>query len=92
MKENKKKCSIPADESRSFTEIFETFEKKKLYMRKILDYCVTGRPWALVNEDDESRNNRKSVFRNHIPIPIPKNIKTSIVDAMRLVRMVCLVY
>ena len=57
---------------------------------------MTSRPWAIVNEDEKNRNNSKHLFRNHLqnlsPIPkthkVPDNISTSIVDAMRAVRMI----
>ena len=57
---------------------------------------MTSKPWAIVNEDEKSRNNRKSAFRNAIlllpAIPksskVPDSISISIVDAMRIVRMV----
>ena len=49
---------------------------------------------ALVNEDDKSHQNRKSLFRNHLqgmcPVPktttLPDPIMATIVDAMRFMR------
>ena len=62
----KKKHSIPEDEGQSFTEILATFDQKKLNLRKIMDYCVTSKPWSIVNEYEKSRGNNKSLFRNYI--------------------------
>ena len=50
----------------------------------------------IVNEEEKSRNSNKHLFRNHLqncsPVPkthkTPGNIMTSIVDAMRVVRMI----
>ena len=71
-------------------------DEKKLDLRKIMDCYVTSKPWAIVNEDKKSCNNNKYLFQNHLqnlsPIPkthkVPDNISTSIVDAMRAIRMV----
>ena len=92
----KKKHSIPEDEVQSLTNIFAMYDKKKLDLRKIIDYCVTSKPWAIVSEDEKSRNNNKHLFRNYLqnlsPIPktqkVPDNISTLIVDAMRAIRMI----
>ena len=95
-KKTTKKYSIPENEDQSFTEIFAMYDKQKLDLRKMMDYYVTSRPYAIVNEDEKSRNNNKHLFRNHLqnlsPIPethnVPDNISTSIVDAMRAIRMI----
>ena len=95
-KTTKKKHSIPEDEGQSLTDIFAMFDMKTLDLCKIMDYCVTSKPWAIVNEDEKSHNNNKHVFRNHLQnlFPIPKrhkvldNISTSIVDAVRAIRMI----
>ena len=92
----KKKHSIPEDEVQSLTNIFAMYDKKKLDLCKIIDYCVTSKPWAIVSEDEKSRNNNKHLFRNYLqnlsPIPktqkVPDNISTLIVDAMRAIRMI----
>ena len=84
------------DEGQSFTEVLASFDQKKLNLRKIVEYCVTSRPWMIVNEEEKSRNSNKHLFRNHLqnwsPVPkthkTPENITTSIVDAMRVVRMI----
>ena len=57
---------------------------------------MASKPWAVVNKDEKSRKNNKHLFQNHLqnlsPIPkthkIPDNISTSIVDAMRAIRMI----
>ena len=90
----KKKSSIPENESQSFADILLKYDMGKLDLRNILNYCVTTRSWALVNEDDKSRESRKSLFRNHLQgmCPMPKTtthpdpIKATIIDAMRFVR------
>ena len=95
-KKQKKNPSIPEDEGQSFCEILATFDQKKLNLRKIVEYCVTSRPWMIVNENEESRASQKHLLRNNLqnmcPIPKsshkPENISTSIVDAMRVVNMI----
>ena len=95
-KTTKKKHSIPEDEGQSFTDIFAMFDERKLDLCKIMDYCVTSKLWAIVNKDEKSRNSNKRLFENHLQnlSPIPKthkiqdNISTSIVDAMRAIRMI----
>ena len=39
-----KKYSIPEDEGQSFTGTFGMYDKKKLDLDKIMDYCVTIKP------------------------------------------------
>ena len=72
------------------------FDKKKLDLCKIMDCGMTSKPWAFINEDEKSCNNNKHLFRNHLqnfsPIPktykVPDIISTSIIYAMRAVRMI----
>ena len=93
-KNSKKKSYIPEDESQSFADILVKYDNGKLDLRKILKYCVTTRTWAVVNEDDESRQSRKSLFRNQLQgmrsMPktrtSPDPIKETIVDVMKFVR------
>ena len=93
-KTSKKKSSIPEDESQSFADILLKYDNEKPDLRNILNYCVTTQPWALVNEDDKTRQSRKFLFRNHLQgmCPVSKTttppdpIKATIVDAMRFVR------
>ena len=67
---------------------------EKLDLRNLLNYCVTTRPRALVNEEDKSRQSWKSLFINHHQgmCTMPKTttppdpIKATIIDAMRFVR------
>ena len=57
---------------------------------------VTSKPWSIVNENDKTRSNAKSLFRNLLqlssPTPptniLPENIGVSVVDAMRVVKMI----
>ena len=65
-KTTKKKHSIPDDEGQSFTVIFAIYDGKKLDLRKIMDYCVISKSWAIVNEDEKSHNNNKHLLRNHL--------------------------
>ena len=93
-KNSKKKSYIPEDESQSFADILLKYDNGKLDLRKILKYCITTGPWAVVNEDDKSRQSRKSLFRNQFQgmCPVPKTrtspdpIKEAMVDAMKFVR------
>ena len=91
-----KKRTIADNENQSLTEILVMYDEKKLNLKYFMNWCLFDRPWMFIKEDETSRENRKSVFRNHIqsmsPIEptsdIPPNIKTVIVDAMRIVQMV----
>ena len=94
-KTTKKKHSIPT-QGQSFTDIFAIYDEKKLDLRKIMDYCVTSKPWAMVNEGEKNRNNNKHLFRNHLQSlsairkthKVPDNISTSIVDAVCAIIMI----
>ena len=95
-KTTKKKHFIPESEDQSFADFFAMYDKKKLDFRKIMDSCMTSKPWAIVNEDEMSHINNKHLFRNHLqnlsPIPkthkVPDNTSTSRVDAMHAIRMI----
>ena len=94
-KKSENKQSIPEDEGQSFTEVLATFDQRKLDLRSIMDYCVTSKPWAIVNENEKSRESNKYLLRNYLQniCPVPKkytlpDTSASIVDAMRVVRMI----
>ena len=88
--------TIPLDESKSFGEILSRFEGKKLKLRMIMDWPVNSKPYAIAAEDGKVRSNSKSLFRNYLqclcqvkPSSDPSTaIQTSIVDAMRVARMI----
>ena len=93
----KKKHSIPEDEGQSSTKFLAIFDQKKLNLRKIIDYCVTSKPWSVANEYERSRGNNKSLFRNYLQSESaasklqksPYNISSSIVvDTSRVVRLI----
>ena len=77
--------------TQSFTDILLKYDNEKLDLNDILNYCVTARPWVLVNEDYKIRQSRKSLLRNHLQglclvqktATPPDPIKASIEDAMR---------
>ena len=60
-KTTKKKHSIPEDKGQSFTDIFAMYDEKKLDLRKIMDYCVTSKPWA----SSMPGNNLDVIFDNY---------------------------
>ena len=90
----KEKSSIPEDESQSFEDILLKYDNEELDLRNILNYCVTTRPWAVVNQDNKGCQSQIFLFRNHLQgiCPMlkvttpPDPIKATIVDAMRFVR------
>ena len=57
---------------------------------------VTEKPWSIVNENDKARSTAKSIFCNllqqnstvHPSNNVPADIEVSIVDAVRVVKMV----
>ena len=101
-KENntKKKRSIPEDEDQSFVDMLSIFDSKCLDLRKIIEWPVTGKPWSISKEENKSKTNQKSLFRNHLELlpPIPptmtltQGIHVSVVDAMRVVRLISVSY
>ena len=60
-KTTKKKHSILEDKGQSFTDIFTAYDDKKLDLRKIMDYCVTSKPWA----SSMPGNNLDVIFDNY---------------------------
>ena len=94
-KKSENKQSIPEDEGQSFTEVLASFDQRKLDLRRIMDYCVTSKPWSIVNENEKSRESNKYLLWNYLQniCPVPKkyslpDASASIVDAMRVVRMI----
>ena len=93
--EKKAPVTIPLDENKSFSEILSRFEGKKLNLRMIMDWSVTNKPYA-VAADGRVRSNSKTVFRNYLQCLCQVKsssdpstaFQTSIVDAMRVVRMI----
>ncbi len=94
--ETKKKVSIVEDEGRSFAAILAEYDARKLNMRYIMDWPITSKPWAIASESGGIRTSAKSLFRNNLqsisPIPpspnAPAELECSVVDAMRVVRLV----
>ena len=88
--------TIPLDESKSFGEILSRFEGKKLNLPIIMDWSVTSKPYAIAAEDGKVRSNSESLFRDYLQCLCQVNpssdlstaIQTSIVDAMRVVRII----
>ena len=92
----KKKRSIPEDEGQSFADILSIFDNKSLDLRKIMEWPVTNKPWSICKEENKSRANHKSLFRNHLELlssippttTLPRGIHVSVVDAMQVVRLI----
>ena len=61
-----------------------------------MEWPVISKPWSISKEEAKSRGNRKSLLRNHFEllssIPpttiLPQGIHVSVVDAMRVVRLI----
>ena len=61
-----------------------------------MDWPITSKPYAIAAEDGKTRSNSKSLFRNYLQglspekssKEVPSDINTSIVDMMRVVRMI----
>ena len=92
----KKKLTMDEDETTSFAEFISCFDEKKLNLKFVMNFPVTSKPYAICGDDSETRSNPKSLFRNKLqslcPIkPLssaPIDISVSVVDPMRLVRMI----
>ena len=77
----KKKRSIPEDEGQSFADI---------HLSKIMEWPVTSKPWSICKEENKSRANQISLFRNHLELfssippttTLPQGIHISVVDAI----------
>ena len=95
VKSKKKKITVASDECQSFSEVFALFDEKRLNLKMIMNWPVFSKPWSIVDEDLKSRDNAKSTFRNNLqsmaPIDsthnVPSGITTTIVDGMRVVRL-----
>ena len=61
-----------------------------------MSWCLFSRPWMFVKEDETSRESRQAIFRNHLQSlsetpptnEVPSPIDITIVDAMRVVRLI----
>ena len=92
----KKELIIPTDEGQSFADLLAQFDGKILQLKLAMNGRVTSKPWSIVNENDKKRDNAKATFRNLLqnlsPIPssneVPSNVDVSVVDAMRVVKMI----
>lgn len=94
--EGKTKMSIVEDEGRSFATILAEYDARKLNLRPIMNWPITSKPWAICSELGQGRISAKSLFRNNLqnlsPEPpsttVPSEIECSVVDAMRVVRLI----
>ena len=92
----KKDTVIPTDEGQSFAELLAQFDGKTVELKSAMHGRVTSKPWSIVNENDKTRANAKSAFRNLLqqssPVSptnaMPGDINVSVVDAMRVVKMI----
>ena len=83
-------CSIPEDEGKLFADILSIFDRKSLYLCKIMAWSVTSKLWSICKKENKSRTNQKSLLRNHLellstipPTTLPQGIQVSVVDAMQ---------
>lgn len=53
---------ISSDEGQSFIELLAQFDGEVLDLKNIMNGRVTSKPWMIVNENDKTRKNAKSVF------------------------------
>ena len=76
-----KKRYILDDEGQSFADVLSIFDNKSLDLRKITEWLVTSKPCSICREENKSRRNQKSLFRNHLellsPIPTTTTLKVS---------------
>ena len=95
-KSRKKQQTIPEDECESLGNILAQFDEKKLDLRHLLHWPVTSKPWAICSEANKKRSTGKSLFRNNLQLlspissmtTVPPDISCSVVDEMRVVRMI----
>ena len=95
IKKRDRSLSIPEDEGQSFADIMNRYDKQVLDIEYIMKWPVTTFPWAICKEEEKSRTCSKAVFRNYLqrlnpvkPIKDGLNISCTVVDAMRIVRII----
>ena len=88
--------TIAENENKSFGEIFACIDNQTLNLRQIMNWPVTNKPYSICSEDGKVKANTKYLFRNKLQslCPVaptnfaPKCVSTSVVDAMRVVRII----
>ena len=93
---NKKILTIAEDENKSFGEVFACFDNQKLNLRQVMNWPVTNKPPSICSEDGKVKANTKYLFRKKLQslcpvVPTnfaPKCVSASVVDAMRVVRII----
>ena len=74
----KKKHSIPEDEGQSFADILSIFDNKSLDLRKVMEWSITSKPWSICKEENKSRTNQKSLFRDNLELLLPTSSTTTL--------------
>ena len=88
--------AIAEDENKSFGEIFACFDNQTLNLGQIMNWPIANKPYSICSEDGKVKANIKSLFRNKSQSLClvastnfaPKCVSTSVVDAMRVVRII----
>ena len=62
---SKQTSTIPEDEEQPFVEILSRYDKATLDLEYLMQWQVATLPWAKCNENENSRSNSKSLFRNN---------------------------
>ena len=94
---NKNDSTVAGEGNQSFAEMLSCFDNRTLSLRYIMNWPVTNRTYSTCSEDGKvNEANRKSFFRNKLqslrpvaPVKSPPTcMTTSVVDAMRVVRII----
>ena len=92
----KKSLSTAEDDNESYGEILSRFTNKKLDLRMIMNWSVTSKLYSMRDENEKTRSNHKSDFRNKSQLMSPlkptnkplTDVKVCAVDEMRVLRLI----
>ena len=85
------KMNILEDEGQSFSDVLSRYDNKVLDYTFLMSWPVTSRPWAICNEEEQSRVVKKHLHRNYLQTLNPTKaiqgtifVPICIVDAMKI--------
>ena len=83
---SRKRKTIPEDDCELLGNALAQFDEKRLYLKHVLQWPVTSKPWAFCSKFNTKRSSSKSLFVNNLQL-ISK-VSCCIVDEIRAVRMI----
>ena len=83
---SRKRKTIPEDDCELLGNALAQFDEKRLYLKHVLQWPVTSKPWAFCSKFNTKRSSSKSLFVNNLQL-ISK-VSCCIVDEIRVMRMI----